>query len=117
MTLAIERTWKAKSWEIRLLQTVMGMTLVNGYLAFKYITDKEMTLREYTNSIALLWVPRRGRRWEGVSRRRRLPSMHRWLEVILVFPHSLFNGRALGLGGSGGEGQCRMCLDKHASGV
>ena len=32
-------------------------------------------------------------------------------------PHALFNGRALGLGGSGEEGQCQTCLDKHASGV
>ena len=32
-------------------------------------------------------------------------------------PHALFNGRALGLGGTMGEGQCRLCLNKHASGV
>jgi hypothetical protein len=31
--------------------------------------------------------------------------------------HTLFNGRALGLGGSRGEGQCRLCSHKHASGV
>jgi hypothetical protein len=29
------------------------MTLVNGYLAFKYITEEELTLREFTNSVAL----------------------------------------------------------------
>ncbi len=29
----------------------MGMTLVNGYLAIKYLTDKEMTLREFTNRV------------------------------------------------------------------
>ena len=51
--LAIERTWKTQSWELRLFQTVMGMTLVNGYLAFKYLTDQEMTLREFTNGVAL----------------------------------------------------------------
>jgi hypothetical protein len=32
-------------------------------------------------------------------------------------PHALFNGRALGLGGALGEGQCRLCLNKNASGV
>ncbi len=31
-------------------------------------------------------------------------------------PNALFNGRALGLGGISGEGQCRLCLNKHASG-
>ncbi len=30
-------------------------------------------------------------------------------------PHALFSGRALGLGASCGEGQCRLCLKKHAS--
>ena len=38
-----------KSWEIGSFQTVMGTTFVNGYLTFKYITGKELTLREFTN--------------------------------------------------------------------
>ena len=29
-------------------------------------------------------------------------------------PLALFNGRALGLGGTWGEGQCRLCLIRHA---
>jgi hypothetical protein len=32
---------------------VMLMTLVNGYLAFEYITDKELSLQESSNSFAL----------------------------------------------------------------
>ncbi len=28
------------------------MTLVNVYLAFKYLTDKEMTLLDFTNNVA-----------------------------------------------------------------
>ena len=63
---AIECTWKTKSWEIRLLQTVMGMTLVNEYPAVKYITDKETTLREFTNSIALALCAKEGEEAGGV---------------------------------------------------
>ena len=32
-------------------------------------------------------------------------------------PHALFNGRALGFDATRGEGQCRLCLHKHASGA
>jgi hypothetical protein len=86
--LAIERTWKTKSWELRLFQTVMGITLVNGYLAFKYLTDKEMTLREFTNSVALTMC---AKVVEGTVLLRRQHAAHgsrpwkrRWLEPILV---------------------------------
>ncbi len=66
----------------------MGMTLVNGYLAFKYLTDKEMTLLEFTNSVAQAMCAKvvEG---EGLSccRRRAArggpPAMQRCLEVIL----------------------------------
>ena len=56
----------------RLLQTVMVMTLVNGYLAFKYMTvrtDKELTLMEITNSVELADVPSRVRMGRGVLQR------------------------------------------------
>ncbi len=33
--LAIERTWRTKSWNLRLFQTVMGKILVDGFFAFK----------------------------------------------------------------------------------
>ncbi len=32
-------------------------------------------------------------------------------------PHTLFNGRELGLGVTVGEGQYRLCLNEHALGV
>ena len=53
------------------------MTLVNGYLAFKYITDKEMTLREFTNSIALAMCAKEGMRWEGCPGRDTLHTADR----------------------------------------
>jgi hypothetical protein len=43
--LAIERTWKTKSRLIRLFQSVMGITLVNGYFAFKFMTPHSPTLQ------------------------------------------------------------------------
>jgi hypothetical protein len=39
--------------QLRLWQKMMATMLVNQYLAFKYLTDKEMTLREFTNSFTL----------------------------------------------------------------
>ena len=50
----------------------MVMTLVNGYLAFKYMTvrtDKELTLMELTNSVELADVPSRVRMGRGVLQR------------------------------------------------
>ncbi len=38
--------------------TMVGMTLVNAYPAFKYFTDREMTLREFTSGDALASVLR-----------------------------------------------------------
>ena len=121
--LAIERTWKTKSWELRLFQTVMGMTLVNGYLAFRHITDREMTLLEFTNSVALAMCAKVVEGVGGVvgvaTRGARQAAMDSQVARADPgdLPHALFNGRALGLGASRGEGQCRLCMDKHASGV
>jgi hypothetical protein len=41
------------------------MALVNGYLVFRYITDKEPCLRELTNSVALAMFAKvdGGERW------------------------------------------------------
>jgi hypothetical protein len=36
---AMERTWKTKSWNLRLFQMVMGKVRVNGFLAFKFKTS------------------------------------------------------------------------------
>jgi hypothetical protein len=65
------------------------MALVNGYLAFRYITDKEPCLREFTNSVVLAvcarWTAGRGlplRRRRG-ARGRRLWN-RRWLDLILM---------------------------------
>ena len=121
--LAIERTGKTKSWELRLFQTVMGMTLVNGYLAFKYISDKELTLQEFTNRAALALCAKEGEEGGGCVAAAMRGSRQVDIDAQVArgdpgdLPHALFNGRALGLGGTGGEGPCRLCLDKHASGV
>ena len=101
----------------------MGMTLVNGYVAFKYMTKRELTLSEFTNGVALTmcanWADGGGVSVAAATRGARQAAM----ESLMArgdpgdLPHTLFNWRSLGLGGTGGEGQCRLCLDKHASGV
>ena len=42
----------------------MGMTLVHGCLNFKYLSKKEITLREFTNAVALAMRAKEGR-WCG----------------------------------------------------
>jgi hypothetical protein len=50
--LAIERTWRTKSWNLCLFQTIMGKILVNGFMAFRYKSGKSPSLREFTNVVA-----------------------------------------------------------------
>ena len=47
------------------VQTVMGMTLVHGCLNFKYLSTKEITLREFTNAVALAMRAKEGGEGEG----------------------------------------------------
>jgi hypothetical protein len=121
--LALERTWKTKSWELRLLQTVMGMTLVNGYLAFKYITERNITLREFANGVALTMCAKEEEGGGGCASTATRGALQAATDALVArhdsgdLPHALFNGRALGLGGNGREGQCRVCLNNHALGV
>lgn len=101
----------------------MGMTLVHGYLALKYLPDKEMTLREFTKSVALAMCAMvvEGNDMSVAASTR--GSRQAAIDAHVAkgdpgdLPHALFNGRALGLGGTVGEGRCRVCLNKHASGV
>ena len=48
----------------------MGMTLVNGYLTFKNITDKELILREFNQSVALTMCAKQGGECGGGDARR-----------------------------------------------
>jgi hypothetical protein len=61
---AMEMTWRPKSWNLRLFQTVMGKVLVNGLLAFKLKTGQSPRPRYYD---ARMWWRRRC----AQSRRRR----------------------------------------------
>jgi hypothetical protein len=65
------------------------MALVNGYLASRYITDKEPCLRELTNSVALAMCAKVDGGGRVALRRQRAARgmrlwKHRWLELILV---------------------------------
>jgi hypothetical protein len=101
----------------------MDITLVNGYLAFKYITEQQPTLREFTNGVALAMcakVMKEGGRGVAEATRGALLASEAALEARVdpgSMPHTLFSGRALQVGGTRGEGQCRLCLRTHASGV
>ena len=121
--LAIERTWKTKSWQLRLFQTVMGMVLVNGYLAYKFLTPHNPTLREFTNRVALAMcaVQEDGAEVDVSSGTRLARQRAGGVRASVSDPgglgHRLFSARTLGLGGEGAEGSCKLCTNKHACGV
>ncbi len=100
----------------------MGMTLANKYLACKYLTDKEITLREFTTRVALTRCDKDGAGEGGVVVESTRGARRAAIDAEVArgdpgdLPHALFNGRALGLGGNPGEGQCCKRLNKHASG-
>jgi hypothetical protein len=81
---------------------------VNGYLAFKHLTDKDMTLWEFTNSVALamctMVVDSEGSDGGMVASTR--GSWQAAIDAQVArgdpghLPHALFNGRVLCLGGS-----------------
>ena len=41
-------------WQFRIFQTIMGMTLVNGYFAHALLPGTRMTLREYTHIVSVV---------------------------------------------------------------
>ncbi len=91
-----------------------------GYLAFKYHTKKELTLRALINGIALAICAEVAEAGEaGVAAGTR-GSRQAAIRAHMArgdpgdLLHALFNGRALCLGGTWGEGQCRLCPNEHA---
>jgi hypothetical protein len=108
---------------LRLLQRAKGIALVNGYLAYRYITVKEPSCREFTDSVALAICVKvdcgEGGDIDGAAHGARQAAMEAGVARAHPgpLPHALFSGRALGLGGKDGDGVCRLCHDKHASGV
>ena len=48
---------------------------MNGYLAFKYCTDKELTLREFTYSVALGMCAKQVEEEDSARRRGRQPRL------------------------------------------
>ena len=117
--LGIERTWRTKNWNLRLFQTVMGKILVNALFAFKFKTGKSPSLVDFTNVIAQ--EPCEGNeeaRGDGDAGRTRSQK----LSVAVGPPsdrisHALVKGISLGLGGVRNQGSCRVCKDRHSTGV
>jgi hypothetical protein len=99
------------------------MALVNEYLAFRHITDKEPCLREFTDSIALAMCAKvdggEGGGIEAAARGARQAAMEAHVAGAHPgdLPQALFNGRARGFSATRGKGQCRRSLHRHAPGV
>jgi hypothetical protein len=121
--LTMERTWKTKSWNLRLFQTVMGTVLVNGLLAFKFTTGRSPSLCEFTNVMAqALCADEVEEADDGDTDRTRAQKQSRTSKVVVAPPsqrikHALVKGTSIGVGGKRKQGPCNMCKDRHASGV
>ena len=106
-----------------MFQTIMGMKLVNGYLAHAFLTSKKIKHREYTNIVYLAMCADVDKGVEVDAARGTRASRVR-AEVSAMelmdpgdMPHQIFVASTLGLGGKGGEGRCKICDNYHASGV
>ncbi len=96
-------------------ETIKGMTLVDGCLAFSLLTDKEQSLRAFTEGMALAVCAEVVDGGSGYVRRaaRGMPrSMRMWLDVILVTMCSTGERSASAeYGDKGGAGRAgRACL-------
>ena len=49
---AIEKTWKTRSWNLRLFQTVIGKILVNALFTFRFVNGNTPSLHDFTNLVA-----------------------------------------------------------------
>ena len=121
--LAVERTWKTKSWNLRLFQTVMGKVLVNGFLAFKWETGKSPSLRDFTNVVAqAMCADEAEDSDDDVTDRTRAQKMAKTTQSAVAPPsqrikHAMVKGTSIGVGGKRNQGPCKICKDHHASGV
>ncbi len=121
--LAVERTWKTKSWNLRLFQTVMGKVLVNGFLAFKFKTSKSPCLRDFTNVVAQALCEDEAEKEDyEVAERTRAQKQAKTTPSAVAPPsqrikHALVRGSSIDVGGKRNQGPCKLCKDQHASGV
>ena len=53
--LRLEEIWQTKDWWVRIFQTVLGMIVVNSFLAFVLFSENESkpTLKEFVNALAV----------------------------------------------------------------
>jgi hypothetical protein len=115
--LAMERTWKTKSWNLRLFQTVMGKVLVNGLIAFKFKTGKSPSLRDFTNVVAqALCSDEEEEADDGAVDRTRAQKQPRTSKSAVAPPsqrikHTLvkLEEASIGVGGKRKQGPCKTC--------
>ena len=101
----------------------MGTTLVNGHVSYQYLTPHDLTLREFKISVAMaMCAVDKESNEVAVSTSTRLARQRSDAVRASVsdpggLGHRLFRARSLGLGGKSAEGYCKICNDRHASGV
>ena len=97
----------------------MGKILVNAHFAFKFKTGKSPSLVDFTNVIAQALC---GGNKEAVEDGDTGRTRSQKLRVAAGPPsdrisHALVKGISLGLGGIRNQGSCRVCKDRHTTGV
>ncbi len=106
-----------------IIQSMIGMTRVNCYLAYKYLTQHAPTLWDFTNRVALAMcaVDEQVEEREVADGTRLSRKLAEGKRASVSDPgglsHRLFSARTLGVGGKNSEGYCKICNDKHASGI
>ena len=112
-------TWKTQSWQLQIFQSMMGFSLFNKYLAYKYLILHRLTLCYVCQAMCAL-TSLEGTSDESlecwpVTRAARVPLPS--LTAPRGLPHCIWSVHQLGVGGKLHEGMCKLCKCKYASRV
>jgi hypothetical protein len=121
--LAIEKPWRTRSWTLRLFQTVIGKMLVNALFAFRFETGRTLSITDFTNTVAqaLCGVGDAEEAEHERGRTRATPTTSSLRNAVAQsagrLSHALVKGTSIGMGNGRHQGPCRLCKNKHATGV
>ncbi len=119
----IERTWRTKGCNQRVLQMVMEKVLVNRLLSFKFYTGQSPSIRDFTNVVAQVLCADEEEEAVFVAvDRTRAQTQSRISKSAVATPwerinHALVKGKSIGAGGKREQGPYNMRKERLANRV
>ena len=108
--LRLEEIWQTKDWWVRIFQTVLGMIVVNSFLAFIFFSENESkpTLKEFVNALAVA-LCMSGKQSDIVLRCRQRP--YNEVSEFSLPDHCPLLIRGSGYGTASMMGRCKVVTD------